>query len=283
MSEKILGIEIGTSIIYGVVIQKTRKGIFILDACHVPYDVKTHELEEALENLLSELDTTGCTASAITISPSMAFFRTLDFPFSSPAKIRQVLDFELASVLPLPSAGYLSDFSIIKAVIPDETGLQYPEMANMVAKNTKHSIFTTSVPTEIVDICFNIVSKRAVQPDMITVSGLPAAHLLTKSYSASSSEDHSTITILILINADEITTVFIYQKNILAIRTFSITKKMPSGKPLKTDSFYNKHLQQTMTALSMRHGITGERANYYVISSAPEKYSPEFNSKILKP
>ncbi len=215
--------------------------------------------ENALHRVLSELDLTDCTSSAVTFSAGMVSFRTLDFPFKSSAKIRQVLDFEISSHLPLANVNYLTDFILL-----DNMG-SGAEIRSRVRSDllTGHSplstpVMTASLPVEIVDACFKALKQKGIQPDLITSNGLLAAgFLMSRNLFTSRNAVTDNSFILLETNSHETIITFVYRNSILAIRSFN---------GIKESAFLDIAIRQTLAGVSMHHGIKISLTRCYLIS-----------------
>ncbi len=146
--------------------------------------------DQAVALILSKLDLKGCSTSAVCLPSSFISFRTLNMPFSSESKIRQILTFEITSHLPMGNADYISDFSLINrdirgltsipALTQTETtpALTHTEASlstDALSKNRENThIFTASIPSDIMDMCFTVLKKHGLQPQVVTSQGLIA-------------------------------------------------------------------------------------------------------------
>ena len=66
--------------------------------------------DAAMDLAAARLDLSSCSQALLCVTPLWISFRSVDLPFSSPKKIRQVLEFELESLLPAGDELYVSDF-----------------------------------------------------------------------------------------------------------------------------------------------------------------------------
>ncbi|MGD9730939.1 MAG: hypothetical protein AB7U45_02060 [Desulfamplus sp.] len=137
--------------------------------------------DQAVSLILSKLDLKGCSTSAVCVPSSFISFRTLNMPFSSESKIRQILTFEITSHLPMGNAGYISDFSLINrdirglTSIPALTQTDAMLSTGALSKNRDNThIFTASIPSDIMDMCFTVLKKHGLQPQVVTSQGLIA-------------------------------------------------------------------------------------------------------------
>lgn len=184
MNRTILGLDIGTSSLSAVVVEKPLKGFSIRQSVTISFDdLESHgssnagetdvsRLERAISVLLEKIDCKGFSSVAVAIPSSAVSFRNITLPFRSPKKIRQVLGFELASHLPLADETYVSDFTR-----PKRTGAgDFPPL------------LTASVPDTTLGSCFTALATAGLKPSLITVQGYIAADHLLESGNV---EDHT--------------------------------------------------------------------------------------------
>ncbi len=75
----------------------------------------TDPFDRAMEIMGSRLDLSPCSRAVIEVPSVWVSFRAADLPFTSPKKIRQVLEFELEPLLPISHEAYISDFLPLKS------------------------------------------------------------------------------------------------------------------------------------------------------------------------
>ncbi|MBF0200054.1 MAG: PilN domain-containing protein [Desulfamplus sp.] len=197
MAGKILGLEIGLHGVAGVVLEKKGKSMAVIQAAYAlcqegardtshpdepDHDkIKSDETKsnaspsralafgDALGRVLSNMDTTGCTAWGVAFHAGMLSFRTLSFPFGSPSKIRSTVDYEISSYLPLIEGDYITDFRILRGPLAGEEdgGFFYRDAS------AGTSVLTASVPGHVVETCLEILDEKGIRPDFITVTGVP--------------------------------------------------------------------------------------------------------------
>ena len=118
MIDSFLHIELDNTGIKAMIIEKTNKNISIKDTCHVlfkdlPDSEENHDPFDAGMDIISQkIDLKMCSTASIFVSPLLIYFRNIDLPFSSKNKIKQILPFELKSLLPDIKKEYISDFHI---------------------------------------------------------------------------------------------------------------------------------------------------------------------------
>ncbi|MBF0228430.1 MAG: hypothetical protein HQK63_02365 [Desulfamplus sp.] len=235
MSEKILGLELSSDSLTAVVIKRSFNKYTIVDSAWTQCDLKretknsqeesnsisnsiwrglkwdSESFEDALKTLISKLDLKGCSKSALCLPAYLVSFRTLNMPFASESKIRQILSYELTSHLPISYGGYISDFIILKESdfidfnnidnptlskisnreqIPTTTSKE-EQTSNSISNNTQNSIlntskkasnktciFTASIPVTVIDTFFSILKKYGIEPELVTSQGIVAANFI---------------------------------------------------------------------------------------------------------
>lgn len=215
----------------------------------------------ALHQVLSELDVAECTSSAVTLSAKMVSFRTLDLPFTSTSKVRQVLDFELSSHLPLAHGNYLTDFTILNKI-------PLKSRAATGHSTTGAPVMTASVPVELVDLCFTALKQKGLQPNVITSDGVAAATLVMAGNVVK--EDSF---ILLEVDCHTTTLTFIHKNTIVAIRSFIGAQEA---------AFLDRAIQQTLTGIGMRHGIEISLHQCYLLSAMPPEWKLELPGRSIK-
>ncbi len=174
MSSKILGIDLGISSLSAVVVERSIKGCSLIASCTLlKDDLKAEEAQDSnnstesalflnhtvLNALGLKMDISQCSIAAVAVPALDVSFRTIDLPFTSAGKIRQVLPFELGACLPLTSDPYLSDFILINATDDPR----------------KSIVFTASIPEPAVKDCYSSFEAIKIKPQLITPQGYCAA------------------------------------------------------------------------------------------------------------
>lgn len=289
MSEKILGLELSADRLTAVLIMKSFKTYTIADAAWTPYRLRDNTVtasidvegetsstsknyadkellwkldaksfEDALTNILLQLDLKGCSTSALCLPASLVSFRTLKVPFNSDKKIRQILSYELTSHLPMNQTGYISDFLVVNGI---PTGID-----NLYISDENH-IFTASVPVDIVDISFSALKKHGLQPELVTSQGLLSAISTDKGANftgrkrvVSTGFEKRIDGATVFIETTQSVTVlsFMFRKNIMAVRSFS-------GK--KDEPFIEKAIRQTISGLEHTYNLEISKVDRVVISA----------------
>ncbi|MBF0376649.1 MAG: PilN domain-containing protein [Desulfamplus sp.] len=305
MSEKILGLELSSDSLTAVVIKRSLNKYTIADSAWTQYDLKTEKknsqeesnsipnsiwrclkwdsesFEDALKTLISELDLKGCSKSALCLPAYLFSFRTLNIPFTSDSKIRQILSYELASHLPISYAGYVSDFILLK----ESDFIDLNNIDNSTKKSSnKPFIFTASLPINVIDTLFSILKQYGIEPELVTSQGIVAANFInnnvinkennnlvkdrtnlikdrnnliskildTQFKKRINQKSDNALNVLIERRVSDTALSFILNGNIVAIRSFIGEKE---------DSFVEKTVQQTIVGLSQRYNIEIAKVN----------------------
>ena len=163
MSRTILGLDIGSEAISAALVETSLKGSRLEGLAYVPFGPEeefSQKVAAALQTLSGSVDLEG--AACVTSLPAnMASYRSLSLPFKDKKKIRQVLPYELESSLPTPIAELSHDFSIISS--DEET-----------------QILAATVEKKRLQDLLGILAQAKIEPETVTVGGLPTAHCLAQ-------------------------------------------------------------------------------------------------------
>lgn len=323
MSEKILGLELSNSGLAAVVINKSFKKSVITDACWIPFPVKHDQLElaaqdgiafknnkldqeieqnieqklidkwqwdlqsfdQAVSLILSKLDLKGCSTSAVCVPSSFISFRTLNMPFSSESKIRQILTFEITSHLPMGNAGYISDFSLINrdirglTSIPALTQTETSLSTGALSKNRENThIFTASIPSDIMDMCFTVLKRHGLQPQVVTSQGLIAPSFIhqrrrfleQKKIADIGFENSNHADAFVEITPYNTVISVMIKGSIAAVRTLNqknyINQQDNQESFLKYNLNIEKALYQTISGLAHKYDISIRPSIFYIVS-----------------
>lgn len=77
-------------------------------AFETPFSIEV--LEKSISELLSGIEISSSSPAIISISPLMTAFRLIELPFSSESRIRQVIDFEMETLVPFQSEQIQTSF-----------------------------------------------------------------------------------------------------------------------------------------------------------------------------
>ena len=101
MSGKILGLDIRSDAVSAVLLTGTNKGTAIEAYAYVPISESTDfesDLAEALKTVVEKIDAAGAVVAA-SFPAEQISYRNIQVPFKESKKIRQILSFELLSLL----------------------------------------------------------------------------------------------------------------------------------------------------------------------------------------
>ena len=166
MSRKVLGINIGKESVSAVLVKTSLRESRIETHAYIPIpdaEEDSDNIQTALEALTSQIDPVGCDC-VVSISADHFSYRILKVPFKEVKKIRMVLPFELEPTIPFPVDDLVIDFIDLES---DHPGAQTDLIAVAVPKS------------DLTPYIKNLAAVK-IDPEMITVSGLPAALLLAR-------------------------------------------------------------------------------------------------------
>jgi Tfp pilus assembly PilM family ATPase/Tfp pilus assembly protein PilN len=163
MSRKIVGLDIKETSLSAVLVMGGIKGNRIEDHRIVSWSVDQEEesLLSALDTVLSEMDIQGATCIA-SLPASLASYRNVKVPFKEKKKLRQILPFELESILPYPPENVIIDFELLSSPADAE----------------QHQIFATAVQKEKVAWYLDLLASRGIEPEVLTIDGYALAQAL---------------------------------------------------------------------------------------------------------
>ena len=112
MSRKILGLDITDNAVSAVIVRGGINGNRIEDHRFIPLPMdQGHDpLSLVLDTIASEMDLEGATCIA-SLPASLASYRNMEVPFKEQKKLRQILPYELESILPYPPDDVTIDFN----------------------------------------------------------------------------------------------------------------------------------------------------------------------------
>lgn len=161
MSRKVLGIDIRKESVSAVLIKTGMRENRIDAHAHIPLpdpDEDGNHFKTALGTLCNEIDPAGCDC-VVSISADHFSYRILQVPFRDSRKIRMVLPFELEPTVPYPVDELVIDFIDLQS-----------------AGQSGHSeIIAAAVPKFELTPYIESLAEFKIDPEMVTVSGLPAA------------------------------------------------------------------------------------------------------------
>jgi type II secretion system protein L len=162
MSRKVLGIDIRNDSIAAVLVISSMRENRIDASADVPIPAATEEapngIATALESLKETMDISGC--DCVISVPSERFsYRNIQVPFSNPRKIRMVLPFELEPTLPFQIDNLVLDFQTIDTVESEDST----------------TLIAAAIEQSELDPYIEALAAMKIDPECLTISGLPAA------------------------------------------------------------------------------------------------------------
>jgi general secretion pathway protein L len=166
MSRKVLGIDIRKESVSAVVVKTglrenridTHAFIPIPDSEQDPDNIKA-----ALEALASQIDPAGCDC-VVSIAADHFSYRILKVPFKEAKKIRMVLPFELEPMVPFAVDNLVIDYIDLETErVSDQTDL-----------------IAVAVPKSELNLYIESLAAIKIDPEMITISGVPSALFLAR-------------------------------------------------------------------------------------------------------
>jgi len=161
MSRKILGIDIRKECLSAVLLKTSLRESRIDAHAYIPIsdspDDQNH-IRTALETLSKEIDLVGCDC-VVSISADHFSYRNLQIPFKDAKKIRMVLPFELEPTVPYPVEDLVIDFIELESV----------------RRRDHTDIIAAAMPKSELIPYIEALAEIKIDPEMITISGLPAA------------------------------------------------------------------------------------------------------------
>ena len=161
MSRKVLGIDIGKTFLSAVLVQTSLRENRIDAFAHIPLGESTEDdnsFKSALNTLCNEIDPIGCDC-VVSISADHFSYRILQIPFKDAKKVRMVLPFELEPTVPYPIDDLVIDFMDLPSTVQSD-----------------HSdVIAVAVPKTELNPYIQSLAELKIDPEMVTVSGLPTA------------------------------------------------------------------------------------------------------------
>ncbi|MDZ7698599.1 MAG: PilN domain-containing protein [Deltaproteobacteria bacterium] len=200
MPVRITGIDMGEAHITAVQI-KAGLNRYELSFC-TKILLENGDIGEGLDRLNNSMDlkTERCFVS---IPPSQVAFRNLEMPFEDAKKIRQTLPYELETLLPYPVEELITDFITTRP-------------------NSAKEILSASIKTEAVSRYLKALDAHALDPELISVSGLSIIPWLLKQ----GAPDH-----FLLMNLEEktMTLFFCGARRVALIRSLTLNASPLTG------------------------------------------------------
>ncbi len=164
MSRKVLGIDIRKESVSAVLVKTSLRENRINAHTHIPLPEAAEDdnnFKTALNMLCNEIDPSGCDC-VVSISADHFSYRILQIPFKDSKKIRMVLPFELEPTVPYPIDNLVIDFIDLESA----------------AQSDHSEVIAVAVPRSELDPYIESLAELKIDPEMITVGGLPAAMCL---------------------------------------------------------------------------------------------------------
>ena len=166
MSSSIIGIDIRHDAVHIATVDVRLGGKSVTTCASVP--LNTHDelapaLTAALASLAETFDFTN-SVCAVALPPNQAFYRNLKLPIGKKEKIRQILPFELESILATPVDSLQIDFH--KSPHPTPNG--------------QHPIVTVAVEDETLTAFKTALEDAGITANSITIGVWPVAHFLAQ-------------------------------------------------------------------------------------------------------
>ncbi len=161
MSRNVLGIDIRKESISAVLVKTSLRENRIDAHAHVPISDSAEDenpFKTALKSLCSEIDTDGCDC-VVSISADHFSYRILQIPFKDSKKIKMVLPFELEPTVPYPVEDLFIDFIDLGSA----------------GHNDHTDVIAVAVPKSELTPYLGTLNAIKIDPEIVTLSGLPAA------------------------------------------------------------------------------------------------------------
>ncbi len=170
MGRKVLGIDIRKEAVSAVLVKTNLRESRIDTHAHVPISnsaADENPFRTALETLCSEINPDGCDC-VVSISADHFSYRILQIPFKDSKKIQMVLPFELEPTVPYPIDDLIIDFIDLKSA----------------GHNDHTDVIAAAVPKSELAPYLGTLGAFKIDPEMVTLSGLPAALCLANQANA---------------------------------------------------------------------------------------------------
>ena len=166
MSRKVLGIDIRKESVSAVLVKTSLRENRIDTHAFIPIPDSEQDpdnIKAALEALAGQIDPGGCDC-VVSISADHFSYRLLKVPFKEAKKIRMVLPFELEPMVPFAVDDLVIDYIDLEADrLSDQTDL-----------------IAVAVPQSELNWYIESLAAIKIDPEMITISGLPSALFLAR-------------------------------------------------------------------------------------------------------
>ena len=163
MSRKILGLDINDNAVSAVIVRGGIKGNRIEEHRYIPLSTEqdNESLSMALGTIAAEMDLEGATCIA-SLPAGLASYRNMEVPFKEPKKLRQILPYELESILPYAPEDVTIDFNVLESF----GGVE------------QHHVFAAAVKKESVGFYLDQLKAHGIEPEVLTIGGYALAQAL---------------------------------------------------------------------------------------------------------
>ena len=161
MSRKVLGIDICKESVSAVLVTTSLRENRIDAHAYIPLvdtDEDENTFKTALNALCNEIDPGGSDC-VVSISADHFSYRILHVPFRDSRKIRMVLPFELEPTVPYPVDDLIIDFIDLESA----------------GHNDHTDVIAVAVPNSELIPYLGTLGAIKIDPELVTLSGLPAA------------------------------------------------------------------------------------------------------------
>jgi general secretion pathway protein L len=161
-----LALDITDHAIAGVVCTDTRQGAEVIAAHYCPVN-ESRPLEAALAEVVDSCDAAGVRCF-LSIGADTFRFRSLHIPFADQKKVRSVVPFEIEDSVSFQGEPFLYDYLLQPAREGEGT-----------------AVFAVLVERQVVERLLELLSTHRLDPEVITVSGIPAVQNLCRRHNGS--------------------------------------------------------------------------------------------------
>lgn len=229
MAGSFLRLDLDSSGIKAQIIEHSNTQAFIKGECHVRYEslLDTSDpgdlFDAGMDRVAQQIDIGTCSTAVIFVPSFSVSFRNIDLPFRSEKKIKQILPFELETVLPYSNRAYVSDFH------------------SLTLENNSTHILTASLLESDIETYFSTLGRHSIKPAIITHKGYAAAVDFLNHHPDISNY------IFLHISGSAHTLVLIKDKKPCLVRTFNALQDDPEGLAVSIKQTLIGFQQRTMT------------------------------------
>ncbi|MCD4718471.1 MAG: PilN domain-containing protein [Desulfobacula sp.] len=265
MAGSFLHLELDNLGIKAMIVEQNYKQTFIKGDCHILFeDLPDSEenidpFDAGMDRVAQQLDLEICSTAVIFVSPLLVCFRSLELPFDSEKKVKQVLPFELETLLPAVNGTYISDFHML-----DTSG-------------ESNLILSASIVESQVEKYFSKLGSFGIKPLIIAPGGYAAAVEFLKEH-----KDISTF-IFLDIRDSANTLVMVNNRKPCAVRTFLPSLSSPEELAISVQQTIIGFNQRTGTDISFDIFISSDKdtpniESIYNVLEKTLEYQPRLRS-----